>query len=460
MMDYQAFVDSVNFACCVLSVGKTPDGGCGEIRILWANQPYRDTMGPAYHYGMLYHELVPKDNKFEDYCYRAAILGQWMHAYVETKALGGWTDQTIIPLQSDRDDLGYCQFIFKFTKDAEADRMAAVSAGAADTVIRSCIALMGCEDFKAHVEEVLDIVLQDAGAKTCRIMLFDHRARSAYVFCERRAPDAKPPRRETEEIDYDLMLTWEKLIGVSNAVIIKDERDMESIAQSNPAWAAAMRGAGLQSMVLIPLRGGKNVLGYLYVVNFNVEKVVEVKETLELLSFFLGAEIYNHQLMDRLERISSIDALTGVRNRRAMIRRMKELSVSQNRKPFGVVNIDLNGLKRTNDQQGHDAGDRFLVQTGELLRKVFYEDDIFRTGGDEFIVIMADVDEETFSRKVRRLREDMQKHSDVSFAIGECWSDDAEDIRTVFHRADDRMYADKQDFYEKNPHISGRPRMG
>ena len=84
-MDYQFFVDYVKMPCCVLSVEKNADGSCGEIRILCANQPYKDTMGPAYYDNMPYYELVPRDNKFEEFCFRAAILKEKMHAYVERR---------------------------------------------------------------------------------------------------------------------------------------------------------------------------------------------------------------------------------------------------------------------------------------------------------------------------------------------------------------------------------------
>ncbi len=45
-MDFQPFVDRVGMPCCVMSVEKRPDGSCGEIRIVAANRPYRETMGP------------------------------------------------------------------------------------------------------------------------------------------------------------------------------------------------------------------------------------------------------------------------------------------------------------------------------------------------------------------------------------------------------------------------------
>ena len=58
----------------------------GEIRIIAANEAYQKIMGRHYHDGILYTDLVPQDNKFEGYCYRAAILKQNMHAYVEAHA--------------------------------------------------------------------------------------------------------------------------------------------------------------------------------------------------------------------------------------------------------------------------------------------------------------------------------------------------------------------------------------
>lgn len=86
------------------------------------------------------------------------------------------------------------------------------------------------------------------------------------------------------------------MIGVSNAVIVKDEQDIADIRAVNPLWADSLRAHDVKSLVLLPLRQAKHVIGYLYVVNFDVSKVVEVKEMVELMSFFLGAEISNHLL--------------------------------------------------------------------------------------------------------------------------------------------------------------------
>lgn len=450
-MDHQTFVDHVAMPCCVMSVEKTDAGTCGEIRIVAANQAYRRIMGPAYYDGMPYYELVPKDNKFEDFCFRAAILKQRMHAYVETKALNTWTDQTLIPLDSESETLGYCQFIFEFTAAAEADRMATVPADIAEAVIKACIMLSGMEDIHESVGGVLDDIVRFSGAQGCRVMLVDHEKKEAVVFCERDRKDAwRRNAGEDDAIRYELIRSWEAVIGVSNAVIVKDEQDIADIRAVNPLWADSLRAHDVKSLVLLPLRQAKHVIGYLYVVNFDVSKVVEVKEMAELMSFFLGAEISNHLLMNKLEVLSQSDALTGVYNRRAMLNCMKRLERCCGT-PFGVVNIDLNGLKVVNDLDGHDAGDRLLVRSGEILRSIFDQDNLFRTGGDEFVVISGGIGQDAFQEKVRRLRDVMERESAVSFAVGAYWSDGSTDMRTAFRLADERMYADKQAFYALHP---------
>jgi diguanylate cyclase (GGDEF)-like protein len=452
-MDYQNFVNQVAMPCCVISVDKAGDDAYGDIRIIAANAAYKAVMGLAYYDGMLYSELVPQDNKFEDFCYRAAILKKRMHAYVETRALSVWTDQTLIPLESDREDRGCCQFVFEFTREADPERMSSVSAASAKAAIRASLTLLNPADFKTNVREVLKVILDEAEAKAAQILLIDRENRRAVDFCRILSADARPVfKNGVDTIGYELLDSWERMIGMSNDVIIQNEQDYALIERENPAWAESLRMNRVENLVLIPLRRGKDVVGYLYALNFNTAKVVQVKELMEIMSVVLGAEIYNHRLLQRLETLSQVDALTGLGNRRAMKKRIEFLS-ERNNAPFGVINIDLNGLKVTNDRKGHEAGDKLLVQAGEILRKVFYQEDLFRTGGDEFIVLIDGISRDTFYIKLDRLRGDMMKNASVSFAIGECWSDGSTDIKTAFDIADERMYADKQAFYQRYPEL-------
>ena len=444
-----ALADQIAMPCCIMSVEQLPDGSCGEVRIVYGNKAYRDTMGPAYHNDMPYQELVPQDNKFEEYCFQSAINGKRMHAYVETAALDCWTDQTMIPLSYKDGNKGYCQFVFEFTPKAEAGRMASVSIGAAESVISACIHLMGRDDFEGGMSEVADEIMKASGAKACRIMSVNHDTREAAILCERAAPGAWPEHSpENDVITYDLISSWESAIGVSNELTVNTGQDMKKLARTHPDWVKSMKANGVKNLILAPLKREKRVTGYLYVVNYDINKAVQVKEMIELLSFFLGVWISNHQLMEELQEISTVDAMTKVYNRRSLIQHIDRLRKSE--KKLGVVNLDINGLKKVNDYEGHEAGDRLIIRAAELIRRAFGDYAIYRAGGDEFLVIAENISREEFERKMADFRETAKEFDDVSLAAGSCWSGGGLETDQIFYNADKGMYADKQAYYEKN----------
>lgn len=445
-MDFH--IDNIAMPCCIVSVEQKQDGSCGEIRIVCANKRYKETMGPNYHDGMLYYELVPQDNKFKDYCFQSAVNGKRMHAYVETKALDCWTDQTMIPLEYKEGNIHYCQFLFEFTKKAESERMASVSMEAAESVINACIKLMSKQDFYVSMNDVTQEIMEVSEAKACRIMSVDHERKKATILCDKKEDGYWPDYSINDDvITYDLIKDWQSAIGVSNELIIKSEKDMEKLAISHPVWVASMKQSGVTSLVISPLKREQTIIGYLYVVNYNIEKTVSVKEMIELLAFFLGIWISNHQLVAKLEEISTIDALTGLNNRYSMVRKIRDLTGKN--KSCGVVNFDLNGLKCMNDNEGHEAGDRLLIRASEVLREVFNDEDIYRTGGDEFLVIIEGISEESFDSNVEKLHEKLNKCNDVSFAFGNCWSNDSSKLDEMLRLADKRMYDNKMAYYKR-----------
>ena len=131
-----------------------------------------------------------------------------------------------------------------------------------------------------------------------------------------------------------------------------------------------------------------------------------------------------------------------------------DLFVSGERKvsaPFGVIFADLNGLKQANDTGGHIAGDALLKKAANLLTEVFESYEIYRAGGDEFVVIAPECSKESFERKVAEIREKSCYGSEVCFAIGSHWDEKGMNLRLAMHLADEAMYADKNKFYENHP---------
>lgn len=148
-MDFQEIVDSYDMAAAVLSVEQKTDGHCGDIRIVKVNDKYRQIMGPGYHDNMIYSELLPREPNFEDFCFRCAVDKQHLHAYVDTKSMGVWTDGTYIPLSPEIDEgnIHYFMFFFEFTKGPESEKMSDVSMDSASFVIQTCIKLRKTNDF-------------------------------------------------------------------------------------------------------------------------------------------------------------------------------------------------------------------------------------------------------------------------------------------------------------------------
>lgn len=94
-----------------------------------------------------------------------------------------------------------------------------------------------------------------------------------------------------------------------------------------------------------------------------------------------------------MEKVSRVDSLTGLYNRKYGEERLFEMNASSARsgRPFSVCFCDLNGFKRINDEHGHDAGDCVLRETARFIRSSIRACDVaVRWGGDEFLLLFSD----------------------------------------------------------------------
>ena len=120
---------------------------------------------------------------------------------------------------------------------------------------------------------------------------------------------------------------------------------------------------------------------------------------------------------------------------------------------FGIVVLDLNNLKTTNDEYGHEVGDRLIIAAATILSRVFPESPIFRIGGDEFLVILQGSDPDRYGQLLKQIEWECantyineDKNIPVSMAIGFARFDASRDtsLKDVFKRADHAMYEDKR----------------
>lgn len=141
------------------------------------------------------------------------------------------------------------------------------------------------------------------------------------------------------------------------------------------------------------------------------------------------------------------DALTGLLNRQAYY-----ASINNNYKDItAVLSIDMNGLKKINDTLGHIAGDEAISTVATSIFKASkFKQSVFRTGGDEFIIVCKKTSEEELSKLISDIRRNISE-TKYTISIGYCYSTDPDkNIEEMVKKSDEMMYADKADHYAKN----------
>ena len=158
-------------------------------------------------------------------------------------------------------------------------------------------------------------------------------------------------------------------------------------------------------------------------------------------------------MFDKFRILSTVDLLTGVLNRNEMNNRVTQLGIDDrpDRKNIGIVFADLNGLKRMNDNHGHSAGDKLIRDAANILKEVFKEGEIYRAGGDEFMVLLRDTNLAALEEYEKQIKERAAATETVSFAVGLCVEENSQKIYDAMKAADVAMYEDKKRFYDEHP---------
>jgi diguanylate cyclase (GGDEF)-like protein len=140
------------------------------------------------------------------------------------------------------------------------------------------------------------------------------------------------------------------------------------------------------------------------------------------------------------------DPLTGIANRRWLDQELaRELAFARRHgAPLCAAIIDIDDLKRFNDERGHLAGDNLLVSAVEAWREVIRPSDFLaRVGGDEFMLLMPDCPAESGMEVLARVRGATPEESSCSAGLA-LW-DELESALELFERADAALYAAKRD---------------
>nr|WP_275854705.1 diguanylate cyclase [Sulfurimonas sp. MAG313] len=164
-------------------------------------------------------------------------------------------------------------------------------------------------------------------------------------------------------------------------------------------------------------------------------------------------------LENRQQYLATHDPLTGLANRVLLLDRFSQavFHTKRKNKKIAIFVCDLNAFKKLNDTYGHNFGDKVLKNVAKNLKNsVRQSDTVARYGGDEFVMIIEQLDSQD---EIKRMVESINKNSTikiedkgreftVNMAIGyACYPGDGSEFKQLIEIADAKMYENKQKYY-------------
>ena len=312
------------------------------------------------------------------------------------------------------------------------------------TLITNCVRMLYAVD---NLDQTINAVLTQIGEflVSDRAYVFEIKDELMNNTHEWTAPGIAPQLEKLQQLDLSLISDWLPFFEKNDCIIIDD---VEQLQKTNPAAYATLHAQEITSLIAAPIFLDNKLAGYIGIDNYDSEKIKNSSYLLLSMSIFLSYAIRHRNHVDMLHRLSYHDLLTNALNRNAFMNVLSQFRPGQYASA-GIIYIDINGMKEINDFYGHHQGDKILITTVAKVFNLFKPDELFRIGGDEFVIITYDLTETDFYEKFNLLRNIFCKKTNLPFSIatGSCWVKSPSDLNSLLQQADSAMYTDKKKFY-------------
>lgn len=312
------------------------------------------------------------------------------------------------------------------------------------TLITNCVRMLYAVD---DLDQTINAVLTQIGEflVSDRAYVFEIKDELMNNTHEWTAPGISPQLEKLQQLDLSLISDWLPFFEKNDCIIIDD---VEQLQKTNPAAYATLHAQEITSLIAAPIFLDNKLAGYIGIDNYDSEKIKNSSYLLLSMSIFLSYAIRHLNHVDMLHRLSYHDLLTNALNRNAFMDVLSQFRPGQYASA-GIIYIDINGMKEINDFYGHHQGDKILITTVAKVFNLFKPDELFRIGGDEFVIITYDLTETDFYEKFNLLRNIFCEKTNLPFSIatGSCWVKSPSDLNSLLQQADSAMYTDKKKFY-------------
>lgn len=254
-----------------------------------------------------------------------------------------------------------------------------------------------------------------------------------------------------QNIPLEIIDRWIPYFDKDECVIIED---LEQIKETSPEEYAVLKPQNIRSLITVPLIEQGKLAGYFGIDNPWADKLYEISDILKMLAYFFQSLLERKKREDYLKKIGFTDAMTGALNRNAFIRDTM-IGNSRGLLTAGCFFIDINGLKKTNDTYGHEAGDQLILQIYRVICGTVGEYPVYRLGGDEFVVLCQNISGKNMKNLGGKLKEELGGKNGCSAAVGQSFLKNPGDLSMLMEDADRKMYKEKEVYYKKNSSAEG-----
>ena len=309
------------------------------------------------------------------------------------------------------------------------------------TIMKIARNLNTIEDYEVSMNLVLNEMSRMV--KSDRLYVFERNGNTISMTFEWCRHGVKPYKDSMQRVPYDVYFkVWEGLSEKGNGTRIED---ISVFKPRYPELYEELQRQNVKSIIIMPVYSKGEIIGFIGADNYREEEKHNTEFLIISVAGFLSFRMANSILLDRLVFMADHDTLTSAFNRNAMIN--MEVEYASRSGSIGIVFIDLNGLKEINDNYGHDAGDQFLIRASRFIARHYGIQNLYRAGGDEFVVMIPNIKSEQFHEKKEQFLRELAEENNLNMATGFVWKPEMKDISEAIKEADSLMYKDKVAYY-------------
>ena len=309
-----------------------------------------------------------------------------------------------------------------------------------NTLLECVTALSSDPDIDTAIQNLLQVISHYFKADRAYIFLQDPKRPVFINTYEYDAPNVPRQMPTLPEVSASVIERAVETFRESKAYYLSDteqEKGYESYE--------IFKGRDIKRMLAVPICKDNTVTGFVSV--DNPKESYDDATLLTSIQFFISNSLATKKYQDQLRNMSYRDGLTSLYNRNKYIQ-LLAAHRHQMLEKVGAIYLDLNGLKAINDQKGHEAGDALICAAAQAISGI-YPDHAYRIGGDEFVVLVFNMEESVFDEKVHTLRSKLMSRQ-ISCSIGALWRTQCEDLEGLLKESDQLMYKEKAKHYQCN----------